>query len=249
MKRYVLYLRERPPRRGTLCLAAQRKLGREFVAFNSGVIVKTLTEHETGDTCTDRARPALREAVACTLEAGATLVIPCIGRLSRNLHFTTILQESKVPFVCCDMPNANNLTIHVMRALASDTAREIGARTRESLAQAQAEGMLLGSNRPGHWDGREDKRGWRQAVARSAKLRTQRAAEQYAYLLPEIKARRVRGDTLPEIVTWLNQTGHTTTAGKPFTEVAVWRIIKRYIGKEYLGNNLRKQQRKFANAQ
>ena len=54
--------------------------------------------------------------------------------------------------------------------------------------------------------------------------------------MPEIKARRERGETLPEIVEWLNQQGHTTTAGKPFTQTAVWRLIDRYLGKEWLGN-------------
>jgi DNA invertase Pin-like site-specific DNA recombinase len=221
-------------------LEEQQRDGREFVAYNSGVVLQEFTEQESGDTRRDRARPALREAIACATTAGATLVIAYVGRLSRNLHFTTALLESNVSFVCCDMPKVNHKTIHVIHALARDTAKGIGDRTREALAKAQAEGRGVGSNRPGHWDGREDKRGWRQAVAQSAKLRQQRAAQQYAFLVPDIKARRERGDTLPEIVTWLNQTGHTTTAGKPFTQTAVWRIIKRYIGDEYLGNNLRK---------
>ena len=58
--------------------------------------------------------------------------------------------------------------------------------------------------------------------------------------MPEIKDRRERGETLPEIVEWLNQQGHTTTAGKPFTQTAVWRLIDRYLGKEYLGSTRKK---------
>jgi hypothetical protein len=138
------------------------------------------------------------------------------------------------------MPKVNHKTIHVIHALARDTAKGIGDRTREGTGEGPGRGSRRRLEPSGHWDGREDKRGWRQAVAQSAKLRQQRAAQQYAFLVPDIKARRERGDTLPEIVTWLNQTGHTTTAGKPFTQTAVWRIIKRYIGDEYLGNNLRK---------
>jgi DNA invertase Pin-like site-specific DNA recombinase len=138
------------------------------------------------------------------------------------------------------MAKANENTIHVLQALARDTAREIGDRTRQACVEARKEGKGIGSNRPGHWEGREHKRGWRQAVAKSSQLRTQRAAQQYEFLLPEIKARRERGDTLPEIADWLNQTGHTTTVGKAFTQTAVWRIIKRYLGDELLGNNLRK---------
>lgn len=75
-------------------------------------------------------------------------------------------------------------------------------------------------------------------MAGSIAARRRRAAE--AFFLPEIKARRERGDTLPEIAKWLNDGGHLTTAGKPFTEVALWRIIKRYLSSELLGNNTRK---------
>jgi hypothetical protein len=37
-------------------------------------------------------------------------------RLSRNLAFIANLMESKINFVCCDNPHANNLTIHVLAA-------------------------------------------------------------------------------------------------------------------------------------
>jgi hypothetical protein len=58
--------------------------------------------------------------------------------------------------------------------------------------------------------------------------------------MPEIKTRRERGDTMAEIAQWLNDNEHTTTVGKPFTDVTVWRIVKRYLGDELLGNNTRK---------
>ena len=83
-------------------------------------------------------------------------------------------------------------------------------------------------------------RGTKKAIAAAARKKKERTRNNYAFLMPEIKARRERGDTLPEIVEWLNQQGHITTAGKPFTQTAVWRLIDRYLGKEWLGNNLRK---------
>jgi hypothetical protein len=51
---------------------------------------------------------------------------------------------------------------------------------------------------------------------------------------------RERGGTLPEIVEWLNNQDYTTTAGKPFTQTAVWRLLDRYLGKEYLGSTRKK---------
>lgn len=77
-------------------------------------------------------------------------------------------------------------------------------------------------------------------MAGSIAKRKERAAEAYKFLMPEIKARRERGETMAEIAQWLNETKHLTTAGKPFTDVAVWRIVNRYLGKEFLGNNTRK---------
>ncbi|MHB8107983.1 MAG: recombinase family protein [Candidatus Cryosericum sp.] len=235
---YVLYLRQRPPRRKAISLDDQQTQAAALVRCNHGVVVATFTEQETGDSHRDRSRTALRAAIDCALGCGGTLVIANVGRLSRNLYFTSPLLETQVPFVCCDMPQANNLTIHVLHALAVRTAKGVSDRSRQVSAELRAAGVPLGSARPGHWDGRE--RGWRQAVAQASKLRTERAAQQYAFLIPQIKERRERGDTLGEILAWLNDTEHVTTVGKPFTEVAVWRLIKRYLGSEYLGNNLRK---------
>ena len=45
---------------------------------------------------------------------------------------------------------------------------------------------------------------------------------------------------MPEIVEWLNNQDYTTTAGKPFTQTAVWRLFERYLGKEYLGSTRKK---------
>ena len=58
--------------------------------------------------------------------------------------------------------------------------------------------------------------------------------------MPQIKEMRERGGTLPEIVEWLNNQDYTTTAGKPFTQTAVWRLLDRYLGKEYLGSTRKK---------
>jgi DNA invertase Pin-like site-specific DNA recombinase len=230
MPKYVLYYRVGK----NLSLDEQRQTAREFVALNQGEVVGRYTEEETDPW------PELRKAIACSLKAQATFVIVLLGRLIRNMSFTTILQDSAVEFVACDAPNANNRTVHIMAALAEDESLRVRERTKKGLAAAKAKGVKLGSNRPGHWKGREHRRGWRQAVAGSIAARRTRTAEAYAYLLPEIKTRRERGDTLPEIIKWLNDAGYTTTAGKPFTQTALWRIIGRYLGKEYLGNNTRK---------
>ena len=53
--------------------------------------------------------------------------------------------------------------------------------------------------------------------------------------MPTMKEMREAGKTMVEIAAWLNDNGHTTTAGTPFTQVSVWRLLKRYLGDNFLG--------------
>ena len=46
---------------------------------------------------------------------------------------------------------------------------------------------------------------------------------------------RLAGKTMDEIAAWLNDNGHLTTAGRPFNQVSVWRLLKRYLGDDFLG--------------
>jgi len=58
-------------------------------------------------------------------ENNSKLLIARLDRLSKNAKFTLELMESKVPIVCCDMPDANNLTIGIIATLAQAEAERI----------------------------------------------------------------------------------------------------------------------------
>ena len=83
------------------------------------------------------------------------------------------------------------------------------------LAAAKARGVKLGSTRPGHWDGREDRRlaGTRLAAQAAAEANRRAAKEAYADLFPVIGTMRAKGQTLQQIAEWLTTIGAHDAAG------------------------------------
>jgi DNA invertase Pin-like site-specific DNA recombinase len=59
------------------------------------------------------------------------------------------MQEAGIRFVAADMPEANELTIHIMAAMAQYERKAISERTRVALAAAKARGTKLGGWRGG----------------------------------------------------------------------------------------------------
>ena len=128
-----------------------------FVEFNDGEIIAECTEVETETK--NRHRPVLREAASRAYSAGACLVIAKLDRLVRNMPFLSASMKSGVEFVCCDNQHANHLTLHILAAIAQQHSQMISERTKAAMAAAKAKGIPLGSQRPGHWGGREHRSG------------------------------------------------------------------------------------------
>jgi DNA invertase Pin-like site-specific DNA recombinase len=78
------------------------------------------------------------------LHARKLLLIAKLDRLARNVAFISALPESGVEPVCCDMPSANKLTLHILAAVVEHEREMISQRTKVTLAQIRARGVRLG---------------------------------------------------------------------------------------------------------
>ena len=148
---FVLYFRVSTARQGMsgLGLDAQRLTVAQYLAGGTRTVLAEFVEVETGKGANAlEKRPELRSALDLCKRSGATLLIAKLDRLARNVHFVSGLMESKVQFVACDLPEANQLTIHIMAAFAEHEARRISERTRDALAAAKARGVVLGATGP-----------------------------------------------------------------------------------------------------
>lgn len=133
----------------TLGLEAQR---RAVAGFLRGVTpVAEFTEIESGKRHTNR--PRLLAALEECRRRKATLVIAKLDRLARNVAFIANLMEGSVPFVAVDLPDANEMTIHIFAAVAQNERKTTSSRVKAALAviktRAQA-GEVIGKDKFGN---------------------------------------------------------------------------------------------------
>jgi DNA invertase Pin-like site-specific DNA recombinase len=92
-------------------------------------------------------RPQLLTAMAEAWRVGSTLLIAKLDRLSRNASFILALRDSGVDFVCCDMPDANTLTVGLFAVLAQHERETISKRTKDALVAKKARGARQSAER------------------------------------------------------------------------------------------------------
>ena len=204
---FVAYYRVSTARQGRsgLGLDAQRKAVTEYLNGSSWELLAEFVEVESGKSDD---RPQLEQALAMCELSGATLVVAKLDRLSRNLAFLAKLQESGARFVAADMPEANELTIHIMAAVAQAERKAISTRTKEALAAARARGVKLGGNRGNLED-------LRRGPAKSAQVRGRQAADRAVKVRRQVESIITAGGpkSLRQIAEALNQRGITAPRG------------------------------------
>ena len=218
--KYVVYYRVSTKKQAIsgLGLEAQKTIVQNYLK-NSNNIIAEYIEVETGKSVN---RPQLNEALQCCKENNATLIVAKLDRLARNLHFVTSLQVANVDFICCDMPTANRLTIHIISAIAENEALLISQRTKQALAEKKRQGVKLGNPQN---NGLTE-----QNIAKGRSIRIENALsnEHNRKASTLIGMMRNNGSKWSEIVSQLNQNGFRTRRNCQFDITAVKRLYARY---------------------
>jgi len=220
--KYVVYYRVSTKKQGLsgLGLEAQRTIVENYIKHNK--VIAEYTEIETGKSAN---RPQLNRALECCKTNNATLVVAKVDRLARNLHFITSLQAANVDFICCDMPTANRLTIHIIAAIAENEAQLISQRTKAALAEKKKQGVKLGNP---HNNGLTEK-----SIAKGMNIRQENArnSDRNKQAGTLILSMRNNGAKWSEIVSQLNANGFRTRRECNFDITAVKRLYFRYAEK------------------
>jgi DNA invertase Pin-like site-specific DNA recombinase len=222
--KFVSYLRVSTARQGRsgLGLEAQRQAVTDYLDGGRWRLLGEYVEIESGQTDD---RPQLAAALHRAKVTGATLIVAKLDRLSRDLAFLANLQKSGVHFLAADMPEANELTIHVMAALAQHERRTISERTRQALAAARRRGVKLG-NPNGAAPLRRAGKGNNRAVAAIKAQATERAQD-VVVVIDDIRGAGVK--TLQGIADELNAREIRTARGGRWYPTTVRNILQRQI--------------------
>jgi DNA invertase Pin-like site-specific DNA recombinase len=226
--KFVAYYRVSTKKQGAsgLGLEAQEAAVQSFLSRDGGALVlPPFIEVESGKR---KNRPELAKAIAHARKHRAKLLVAKLDRLARNVAFTSQLMEGGVDFVCCDNPHATRLTIHVLAAVAEHEAQAISQRTKAALQAAKARGSLLGSHRPGHWEGREQarERGQAEATKAAAEAKKAKRLVQPEAVAPLLKELQAAGLSLRAMAEKLNEKGTLSLSGLPWNPMGVSRILK-----------------------
>ena len=144
MCRVIAYYRVSTEAQGRsgLGLEAQQQAVRSLCDSRGWEVIGEHTEVESGKRDN---RPELSAATHRAKVTGSVLVVAKLDRLSRSVTFLSALQDSGAKFIAADMPEANELTVHIMAAVAQAERKAIGERTKVALQAAKARGVKLGN--------------------------------------------------------------------------------------------------------
>jgi len=218
--RFIAYYRVSTKRQGEsgLGLEAQQAAVEQYLGGFSSNLIKSFTETESGRRDD---RPQLQAALeACRIHQ-AKLVIAKLDRLARSASFLLNLRDAGVDFVCCDMPDANRLTVGILAMVAEDEAERISQRTTAALKAAKARGKKLGTSGP------KNLRNRALGSLRGNKVKSRKADRRAEDLAPTIRSMDEEGLSLRKMADRLNAMQVPTARGGEWAPVQVKRLRDR----------------------
>ena len=215
MKQAVAYIRVSTAKQGRsgLGLEAQRESIRRFAQAEGFEIVAEHVEVETGKgaDALDR-RPVLKTALEDARKIKAPVIVAKLDRLSRDVAFIAGLMAQRVPFVVAELGvDADPFMLHLYAALAEKERALISQRTKDALARAKANGVVLG------------KHGRDVLAPRNRKAAVGRAKA----ISDTVRAKLDAGKSLRTIAAELNADGVPTAKGGQWHLTSVKRLVDR----------------------
>ena len=209
MQKYISYYRVSTARQGQsgLGLEAQKSAVQKFTNNCTECIVSEFTDIESGK---NNNRPELQKAIDEAKKYKAHLLIAKLDRLSRNASFIFMLRDAKIDFTCCDMPQANSITIGIMAVLAQDERERISQRTKAALQELKKKGVKLGN--PHNLDASAIEKG------RLIRKQNARSNENNRKASALIVSLRTQGKSFYEITNQLNSLGFKARRGGSFSQ-------------------------------
>lgn len=221
--KYIAYYRVSTKRQeiSGLGLSAQRQIVLDYLKHQNVTIYKSFVEQESGKV---NDRPELLKAIEVAKDNGI-LIVAKLDRLSRSVQFISTLMESKVKFICCDIPDCNELTLHIFSAMAEFERKRISERICNALqAKRQKDPTWIAGTNNLTDAGRE--KAYNTITSNARNNTSIRHALHYITMLMG------EGLTYQQIATQLNTEGYKTRTGKYFHAQQVWNIWKRMGGNQ-----------------
>jgi DNA invertase Pin-like site-specific DNA recombinase len=227
LKKYISYCRVSTLKQGIsgLGLQAQKSSVKDFLNSDDELVA----EYEETESGKKNDRIELLKAIEQCKQTGSTLLIAKLDRLSRNVKFIYTLKDSNVDFVCCDMPDANSVTIGILAVLAQEERERTSRRTKKALAELRKKGIKLGS--PQNLTNDARKKGTKVLIQNALNNpRNKRATHAI------VKMRENEKLSYRKIAKQLNDNDYSTSTGKEFSASQVLILYDRHL------NNKEKQE-------
>jgi DNA invertase Pin-like site-specific DNA recombinase len=225
MNKYIAYYRVSTQKQGKsgLGLAAQRDIINRYIAAG-GQIICEYKEIESGK---NSSRVQLQKAIEQSKQTGATLLIAKLDRLSRNVSFIFDLRDSKVNFICCDIPDMNTLTIGIFATMAQHERELISKRTKDALSAKKAAGAKLGN--PNGFTAEAQTKATRAKREKAKNNELTAKAKQIIKDIIELHIFRKTTLTIEAVSAELNRYETKTSTGKAFTKYNVRYILDQVL--------------------